>query len=169
MSQDEALRLSLESQRLFADADPWTRAGLAATSAAWASGVGDYALAVEQAEEAVRCARLAGHPSHLATALYTYGWVFAFADDEAARRALEEGIELIRPAASAVGAARWRPGSPRCENKKVHRLFASISGAKAAVAGGKALSDTIARRAFNRCQLSFGQRNAASVFAGSCR
>jgi predicted ATPase len=166
---DEALRLSLESQRLFADADPWTRAGLAATGAASASYVGNYAVAVEQAEEAVRCARLAGHPSHLATALFTYGLVFALTDDEASRRALEEGIELIRPGASAVGAGtfallamlRARSGERRGALTALRRSIVMSSG----VADRVSLGESVCMAEITLG--TFGHHEAVAVLFGA--
>ena len=65
-----------------------------------------------------------------------------------------------------VGASRYRPGRPRCENRKRQRLFASISGARAAVAGGKAFSETIARRAaLEAAQALSAEAEAAAVAA----
>jgi predicted ATPase/class 3 adenylate cyclase len=97
---EEALRLGLESQRAFADADLWTRAGLCTICAAWASSVGEDELALAQAEDAVRQARDAGNPSQLVNALWSYGWMRSFDDDEVGRRALEESVELVRKGAS---------------------------------------------------------------------
>jgi len=100
---EEALRINLEAQRVLADADAWTRAGLGVTGASWYASLGQDADAIAQAEESLRLARITRNPSQLATALWTYGWVVSYGDAGVAEQALEESIELSRRGASSVG------------------------------------------------------------------
>ena len=111
----ESLRLTVDAQRTFADADTWSREQLCRTCAIWAASSGDEALALAQAEEALRLARLCGNPSGLAATLYVFGWVMMVVDDGAAERALSESVELARRGASAVAfdAALSRLGAIR--------------------------------------------------------
>jgi len=102
---EEALRINLEAQRVFADADVWTRSGLCVPSASWYAGLGRDAEAIAQAEEALRLARSGGNPSQISTSLWIYGFVMSYVDAGAAEQALEESIELSRRGASSAGAA----------------------------------------------------------------